>query len=67
MRTTFYEADPFSGRKSKPITSIESDYRFEKGDEFIVSGTEDQRLRVTSVRLRIDGTTISRDILVLKL
>ena len=36
MRTDFYEADAFSGSKGKHLATIESDYRWEKGDELWV-------------------------------
>ena len=33
MQTDFYDADPFSGNKGDHLCTIESDYRWEKGDE----------------------------------
>ncbi|GIW06635.1 MAG: hypothetical protein KatS3mg060_1440 [Dehalococcoidia bacterium] len=67
MRTEIFEADPFSGARSRPLATIESDYRFERNDEFILEtdGTS-MRLRVTHVRIRIKGNTLSREITALK-
>ena len=36
MRTDFYEADPFGGSKGEHYVTIDSDYRWEKGDDGIV-------------------------------
>ena len=33
MKTSFYEADQFTGAKGKHYLTINSDYRWEKGDE----------------------------------
>ena len=33
MKTEFWESDPFSARKGRLITTLATDYRFEKGDE----------------------------------
>lgn len=33
MKTDFYEADAFTGSKGEHWASIDSDYRWEKGDE----------------------------------
>ncbi|GIW09169.1 MAG: hypothetical protein K6U89_02720 [Chloroflexi bacterium] len=67
MRTEIFEADPFSGARSKPLATIDTDYRFEKNDEFTLeTGGQSLRLRVTHVRVRIRGNDISREITALK-
>ena len=38
MKTDFYEADPFSGSKGEHYVTIDSDYRWEKGDEVWLLG-----------------------------
>jgi hypothetical protein len=67
VKTTIFEADPFSGSRGTVIATIETDYRWEKGDEFTLGGGEPSRWRVTNVRVRIDGQNLSRDVLALKL
>lgn len=68
MRTAIYEADPFSGRRGRLLTSLDTDYRFERGDEFTLDGEEGSlRVRVIQVRLRISGGKIERELVVLRL
>ena len=51
MKTEIYEVDPFTSRKDKLITTIDSDYRFERQDEIFIDGARvdegarDQRRR----------------------
>ncbi|MCS6801188.1 MAG: hypothetical protein RMM58_05160 [Chloroflexota bacterium] len=68
MRTEIFEADPFSGARAKSLATIDSDYRFERNDEFTLEtagGTI--RLRVTHVRIHIKGNTLSREITALRI
>lgn len=69
MRTEFYDADAFSGNKGDHLCTIDSDYRWEKGDEVWVE-TESGRvkLRITWVNVTVhsDGT-VSRELLGLRL
>lgn len=68
MRTEIYEADPFTSRKTVSIMTIDTDYRFEKGDEFVLE--RDGRTsawRVMQVRVFISGTTLHREIAALRL
>lgn len=69
MRTEFYEADPFSGGKGEHYLTVDTDYRFEKGDEvwLEVKGRR-VKVRVTwvNVTVREDGE-LRREILGLKL
>jgi hypothetical protein len=69
MKTDFYEADAFSGNKGEFLCTIDSDYRWEKGDEVWVE-TESKRVkvRVTWVHVTVheDGT-VTRELLGLPL
>lgn len=68
MRTEIYEADPFSGRRGKLLITIDTDYRFERGDEIALNSTEGTaRLRVIQIRLHIAGDNIEREMVVLRL
>jgi len=68
MKTEFYESDPFSPRKADLILSIETDYRFDKGEEVVISeGSKTLKIRVLDVRVRIDSGVMSREVLGLKL
>jgi hypothetical protein len=69
MQTSFYEADAFTGSKGDHYATIDSDYRWEKGDEVWVEGARGRvKLRITWVNLTVhaDGS-VSRDLLGLKL
>lgn len=68
MKTEIYESDPFTPKKGRLIASLDSDYRFEKGDE-IYFDDEPSRLkvRVIDVRVHVKGGAVHRDILALKL
>jgi hypothetical protein len=69
MKTEIYESDPFTPKKGRLIASIESEYRFEKGDE-VYFDDEPTRLkvRIIDVRLHVKGNgDVYRDILALKL
>ena len=68
MKTDFFESDPFSPRKADLLASIESDYRFEKGDEVVIeSGGHSTKVRVMDVRVHVNSGALSREILALKL
>lgn len=69
MKTSFYEADAFTGSMGEHHATIESDYRWEKGDEVWVEGARGRvKLRITwvNVTVQADGS-LSRDLLGLKL
>lgn len=52
MVTNIYEVDAFTGRRGKLVMTVESDYRFEKGDEFVVEqGGGHLPMRVVKVRV----------------
>jgi hypothetical protein len=65
MKTDFYDADPFTLAKGKLLASADTDYRFEKSEEFFIEGKG--KFRVVFVVVRMSGTTFSREILLLKL
>ena len=68
MQTDFYEADPFSGSKGEHYLTIDTDYRWEKGDEvWLETGSRRVKLRITwvNVTVRADGT-VPRELLGLK-
>ena len=68
MKTEFFESDPFAPRKADLLLSIDTDYRFEKGDEVTIeSGNRTVKVRVLDVRVRVAMGVMSREILALKL
>jgi hypothetical protein len=68
MKTEFFESDPFAPRKTELLLSIDTDYRFEKGDEVTLdSGNRTVKVRVMDVRVRVTTGVLSREILALKL
>jgi hypothetical protein len=67
MKTEFFESDPFSPRKADLLVSLESDYRFEKGDEVVIeTGGRTTKVRIMDVRVHVKSGTLSREILALK-
>ncbi len=68
MKTDFYEADAFSGSKGEHWGTIDSDYRWEKGDELWleVAGRR-VKLRITWVNVTVTDGVLSRELLGLKL
>jgi len=68
MKTSIYEADPFTSRRGALITIIDTDYRWEKGDEIAVeSGGDTSVYRVIQVRVRLRGCALERDVVAMKL
>lgn len=68
MKTEIFESDPFAPRKADLLLSIDTDYRFEKGDEIVIeSGNRTTKVRVMDVRIHVRMGVISREILALKL
>ena len=68
MKTEFFESDPFSPRKAALLLSLDTDYRFEKGDELVIdSGGRSTKVRVMNVRVEVKSGVIRREILALKL
>jgi hypothetical protein len=68
MKTEFFESDPFTPRKAAMLLSVDTDYRFEKGDEVVVeSAGRTIKVRVMDVRVYVKASVISREILAMKL
>ena len=68
MRTDFYEADEFTGSKGQHYATIDSDYRWEKGDEVWLDTAGGRfKLRITWVVVNVatDGT-VTRELLGLR-
>ncbi len=67
MKTQIFESDPFSPRKAALLVSMDTEYRFEKGDELVIDlGGSTTKVRVMDVRVHIDSGVLSREILALK-
>ena len=68
MKTEIYESDPFAPRKADLLLSMDSDYRFEKGDEVVIENNgRTTKVRVMSVLIAFRAGVLSREILALKL
>ena len=69
MKTEIWESDPFSARKGRLITTLATDYRFEKGDEVFFDAEPGRlKVRIIGVQVHVLGNgDIYRDILALKL
>ena len=67
LKTEIYEVDPFTSRKDKLITTIDSDYRFERQDEIFIDGAKAMKVRVINVVVRLAGGDMERELLVMKL
>jgi hypothetical protein len=68
VKTEFFEADPFGGSKGLLLCAIESDYRWEKGDEvWLDIAGKRTKLRITWVNVTVKDGTLSRELLGLKL
>ena len=69
MKTDFFEADPFSGSKGEHYCAIDSDYRWEKGDEvWMEANGKRVKIRITWVNVTVRETgELTRELLGLKL
>ena len=68
VKTEFFESDPFAPRKAELLLSIDTDYRFEKGDEVTIeSAARTTKIRVMDVRVAVPQGVLSREILAMKL
>jgi hypothetical protein len=68
MKTGFYEADAFTGSKGEHYGDIDSDYRWEKGDEVWIEGARGRvKLRITWVNVTVKDGQVTRELLGLKL
>jgi hypothetical protein len=67
MKTEFYESDPFSPKKAGLLLSIDTDYRFEKGEEVVIDeGGRVTKIRVLYVNIQVRNGVMSREVLGLK-
>jgi hypothetical protein len=68
MKVEIYEADPFTQRKDKLLTTLNTDYRFQKGDEiFLEEGGKAVKVRVSYLQVRVKGGGVEQELLVLRL
>jgi hypothetical protein len=68
MKVEIYQADPFTQRKDKLLTTLTTDYRFQKGDEiFIEEGGKPVKVRVSYVLVRVKGGGVEQELLALRL
>lgn len=68
MKTDFYEADPFSGSKGPHLASLDTDYRWEKGDEvWIEAKGSRKKWRITWVHITVSDGAVTRELLGLEL
>lgn len=68
MKTSFYEADAFTGSKGDHWLTIESDYRWEKGDEvWLETAGKRAKFRISWVNVTVKDGEVTRDLLGLKL
>jgi len=70
VRTEIFESDPFTPQKGRLLATLESEYRFEKGDEVFFDDQPGGRLkvRIIGVRLHVKANgAVYRDILALPL
>ena len=68
MKVEIYEMDPFTQRKDKLLTTLSTDYRFQKGDEiFIEEGSKPVKVRVSYVQVRIRGGVVEQELLALRI
>jgi hypothetical protein len=60
--------DPFTQRKDKLLTTLNTDYRFQKGDEiFLEEGGKTVKVRVSYLQVRVKGGGVEQELLVLRL
>ena len=69
MKTEVFESDPFTPKKGRLIATLETEYRFQKGDEVYFDDEPGRlKVRVIDVRIHVTGNgEVHRDILALKL
>ncbi|TAK60935.1 MAG: hypothetical protein EPO22_08850 [Dehalococcoidia bacterium] len=69
MKTEVFESDPFTPKKGRLIATLDTEYRFQKGDEVYFDDEPGRlKVRVIDVRIHVKGNgEVHRDILALKL
>ena len=58
MKTEVYESDPFTPKKGRLIATLDTEYRFQKGDE-VYFDDEPSRLKVRVIDVRIPRNDMS--------
>ena len=67
MKVAIYEADPFTQRKDRLLTTLNTDYRFQKGDEIFIEGDgKTVKVRVSYVLVRVKGGGGEQELLALR-
>lgn len=68
MLTEIWESDPFTEKKQSLIDTLDTDYRWQKGDSLLVTrGGGRNRFRVLLERVELSDDGIKRQILALRL
>ena len=68
MRTELWESDPFTEKRQSRIDTLDSDYRWQKGDVFVDNrGGAHDRFRVIHVQVQLHDDGLRRTILALRL
>ncbi|MEX2236626.1 MAG: hypothetical protein WEB00_03705 [Dehalococcoidia bacterium] len=68
MKTEIFEADAFTGRKEQLLATLDSDYRWEKGDEIVINtGPNRWKVRVTWVQVTLESDGPRREVVALKI
>ena len=70
MDVELYASDAFTAKKEELLSSFESEYRFEKGDELLLErgGERSLKVRLIDVRLFVgEGGSLKSELLAMKL
>ncbi len=69
VKTEIWESDPFTPKKGQLLATLDSEYRFQKGDEVYFDDAPSRlKVRIIDVRVHIKGDgAVHREILALKL
>jgi hypothetical protein len=69
VKTEIFESDPFTPKKGRLIATLDTEYRFQKGDEVYFDDEPGRlKVRIIDVRIHVKGSgEVHRDILALKL
>ncbi len=68
MLTELWESDPFTEKRLSTIDTLDTDYRWEKGDVIVhTRGGVHERFRVIYVEVQIGDDGLTRSVLALRL
>ena len=68
MLTELWESDPFTEKRQSVIDTLDTDYRWEKGDVFVdTRGGGHDQFRVISVQVQIGDDGLKRTVLALRI